>query len=60
MRLALSSFPELAQMLGLPYKVYEQGVRRYGFHALSRAVAPPEWHPTGAEPVCTVGLRGRQ
>lgn len=25
----------LAQMFGLPYEMYEQGVRRYGFHGLS-------------------------
>ena len=29
------SNPELAQMFGLPYEMYEQGVRRYGFHGLS-------------------------
>jgi acetate kinase len=27
--------PELAQMFGLPYEMYTQGVRRYGFHGLS-------------------------
>ena len=27
--------PEIAQMFGLPYAMYEQGVRRYGFHGLS-------------------------
>jgi acetate kinase len=26
---------ELAQMFGLPYELFEQGVRRYGFHGLS-------------------------
>jgi acetate kinase len=26
---------ELAQMFGLPYALFEQGVRRYGFHGLS-------------------------
>jgi acetate kinase len=29
------SNPELAQMFALPYALYEQGVRRYGFHGLS-------------------------
>jgi acetate kinase len=29
------SHPELAQMFGLPYPLFEQGVRRYGFHGLS-------------------------
>jgi acetate kinase len=29
------SNPDLAQMFGLPYELYEQGVRRYGFHGLS-------------------------
>jgi acetate kinase len=29
------SNPELAQMFGLPYEMFEQGVRRYGFHGLS-------------------------
>ncbi|MEO8124002.1 MAG: acetate kinase, partial [Burkholderiales bacterium] len=27
--------PELAQMFGLPYEMFEQGVLRYGFHGLS-------------------------
>lgn len=27
--------PELAQMFGLPYAMFEEGVRRYGFHGLS-------------------------
>ena len=27
--------PELAQMFGLPYEMFEQGIRRYGFHGLS-------------------------
>jgi acetate kinase len=27
--------PEIAQMFGLPYEMFEQGVRRYGFHGLS-------------------------
>jgi acetate kinase len=27
--------PQLAQMFGLPYEMYEQGIRRYGFHGLS-------------------------
>ncbi len=27
--------PKLAQMFGLPYEMFEQGVRRYGFHGLS-------------------------
>ena len=29
------SNPALAQMFGLPYEMFEQGVRRYGFHGLS-------------------------
>ena len=29
------SNPEVAQMFGLPYAMYEEGVRRYGFHGLS-------------------------
>jgi acetate kinase len=29
------SQPELAQMFGLPHEMFEQGVRRYGFHGLS-------------------------
>jgi acetate kinase len=29
------SNPELSQLFGLPYEMYEQGVRRYGFHGLS-------------------------
>ena len=27
--------PVLAQMFGLPYEMFEQGIRRYGFHGLS-------------------------
>jgi acetate kinase len=27
--------PDLAQMFGLPYEMYENGIRRYGFHGLS-------------------------
>jgi acetate kinase len=27
--------PDLAQMFGLPHELFEQGVRRYGFHGLS-------------------------
>ena len=27
--------PDLAQMFALPYEMFEQGVRRYGFHGLS-------------------------
>jgi acetate kinase len=27
--------PELAQMFGLPYTMFENGIRRYGFHGLS-------------------------
>jgi len=27
--------PELAQMFALPYEMFEQGIRRYGFHGLS-------------------------
>ncbi|MCL4700200.1 MAG: acetate kinase, partial [Burkholderiaceae bacterium] len=27
--------PQLAQMFALPFEMYEQGVRRYGFHGLS-------------------------
>ena len=29
------SNPDLAQMFGLPHAMFEQGVRRYGFHGLS-------------------------
>ena len=29
------SNPEIAQMFGLPFEMFEQGVRRYGFHGLS-------------------------
>lgn len=29
------STPELAQMYALPYRYFEEGVRRYGFHGLS-------------------------
>ena len=29
------SNPDLAQMFGLPWEMFEQGVRRYGFHGLS-------------------------
>jgi len=39
--------PDLAQMFGLPYAMFEQGVRRYGFHGLSyeyiAAVLPRVW-----------------
>jgi acetate kinase len=27
--------PQIAQMFGLPYEMFEQGIRRYGFHGLS-------------------------
>jgi len=29
------SNPEMAQMFGLPYEMFGQGIRRYGFHGLS-------------------------
>jgi acetate kinase len=29
------SNPDLAQMFGLPHEMFEQGIRRYGFHGLS-------------------------
>lgn len=29
------SNPDLAQMFGLPFEMFEQGIRRYGFHGLS-------------------------
>ena len=38
---------DLVQMFGLPYAMFEQGVRRYGFHGLSyeyiASVLPREW-----------------
>jgi acetate kinase len=38
---------ELVQMFGLPYAMFEQGVRRYGFHGLSyeyiASVLPEHW-----------------
>ncbi|MCO5122212.1 MAG: acetate/propionate family kinase [Rhizobacter sp.] len=42
---------ELTQMFGLPYELFEQGVRRYGFHGLSYeyiASVLPEVDPAAA------------
>jgi len=30
-----TAMPELAKMYGLPYNLYKQGIKRYGFHGLS-------------------------
>ena len=49
--------PQLAQMFALPWEMYEQGVRRYGFHGLSYeyvASVLPQVDPRAAQGRCVV------
>jgi len=49
--------PQLAQMFALPWELYEQGVRRYGFHGLSYeyvASVLPQVDPRAAQGRCVV------